>query len=67
MVCLEGRSTGDDFDQLPGDDGLTGTVECQRQLADHLLGVLAGVVHGRHTGRLFATGALLHRVEEERG
>lgn len=32
----QGRSSGDDLDQLLGDDGLPGAVEGQRQLVDHL-------------------------------
>ena len=33
--CLQGRSTGNDLNQLSGNDGLTGTVEQQRQLTNH--------------------------------
>lgn len=32
----QGRSSGDDLDQLLGDDGLSGTVESQGQLVNHL-------------------------------
>lgn len=32
----QGRSSGDDLDQLLGDDGLSGTVEGQGQLVNHL-------------------------------
>lgn len=67
MNGLQGRSTGDDFNQFPGDYGLTGTVESQGEFANHLLGVLTGVVHGGHTGGLLAASALLHRVEDEGG
>lgn len=33
---LQGRSSRDDLDQLLGDDGLSGAVECQGQLVNHL-------------------------------
>ena len=33
---LEGCSSGDDLDQLPGDDGLSGSVESDPQFVDHL-------------------------------
>lgn len=32
----QGGSSGDDLDQLLGDDGLSGTVEGQGQLVNHL-------------------------------
>ena len=40
-------STRDDFDQLARDDGLASSVEKDLVLADHLAGVLGGVLfHG---------------------
>src|SRR4051812_47747354 len=39
---------GDDFDQLLGDHGLTGSVVDQGLLADHVAGVAGGVVHRAH-------------------
>lgn len=63
---LQSRCTGDDFNQLAGDDGLTSSVECQRKFANHLLGVLAGVVHGSHTRRLLGACAFLHSVVDHR-
>jgi hypothetical protein len=61
---VQSSGTRDDFDQLSGDDGLTGSVECQRELVNHLAGVLRRVVHGSHSRGLFRAGALLHGVEE---
>jgi hypothetical protein len=42
-----GRSTSDNFDQLSRNDGLTGTVEENLVLVDHLASVLGGVLYGR--------------------
>lgn len=33
---LQGSSSGDDLNQLLGDDGLSGTVEGEGKLVDHL-------------------------------
>lgn len=33
---FKGGSTGDDFNQLTSDDGLSGTIESQLQLLNHL-------------------------------
>lgn len=47
MMCLHvlgGGGTGDNFDQLAGNDGLAGTVEENLVLADHLAGVLGSVL-----------------------
>lgn len=66
VVGLQSRCTGDDFNQLAGDDGLTSSVECQRKFANHLFGVLAGVVHGSHTRRLLGACAFLHSVVDHR-
>lgn len=64
---FQSRSTGDNFNQLASDDSLSGAVERQRQLVNHLAGVLAGVVHGAHARRLLRAGTLLHREEDQRG
>src|SRR4051794_14144806 len=45
---LEGLGAGDDFDQLLGDLGLTGSVVDKGLLADHVAGVAGGVVHRAH-------------------
>jgi len=49
MHLLQGCSTRDNFNQLTGDDSLSGTVECERQFLNHFTGVLGRVVHGSHT------------------
>lgn len=55
-----GRSggTGDNLDQLTGNDGLSGTVEQDLKSVDHITGVLGGVVHGVAAGGLLAGVAL---------
>src|SRR3954453_22833270 len=45
---LHRLGAGDDFDQLLGDHGLTGSVVDQGLLADHVAGVAGGVVHRAH-------------------
>lgn len=64
---LQRRGTGDDLDQFARNHRLSRAVERQRQLVDHLAGVLAGIVHGAHARRLLRAGALLHREEQQRG
>lgn len=64
---VQSGSSGDNFNELASDDGLSGSVEGQRQLVNHLAGVLAGIVHGAHARRLLGAGALLHREEDQRG
>lgn len=66
LKYLKSRSSGNDFNQFTGDDGLSGTIECQAELVYHFAGVLAGVFHGSHTGGLFAARALFQRVVDER-
>lgn len=65
-VSLQRRSARYDFNELPGDDGLPGPVEQQCKLANHLGGILGGVVHGSHSGGLFGGRALLQRVVQQR-
>lgn len=50
------------FYDAPGDDSLPGSVEQQRELADHLCGVLGGVVHGGHSSWLLGRSALLVQI-----
>ena len=56
---LKSSCAGDNFDEFAGDDGLAGAVESDGQFVDHLLGVLASVIHGAHASGLFRAGALL--------
>lgn len=64
---LERGSSRDNLDELASDDGLSGPVEREGQLLDHLSGVLGGVVHGGHAGALLGAGAFLHGVEYHGG
>ena len=59
-VCLQSGGTGDNFNELSSDDSLPSPVELEGELLNHLSGVLAGVVHGSHPGRLFGAGSLLN-------
>lgn len=63
LVC-GGGGTGDNLDQLAGNDGLSGSVEENLVLVDHLTGVLGGVVHSVATGRLLAGVALSQTPED---
>ena len=63
-VCLQSGGSGDNFNELSSDDSLSGPVELEGELLNHLSGVLAGVVHGSHPGRLFGAGSLLKRKAE---
>lgn len=65
MNLLQCRCSGNDFNQFTGDHGLSGTVEGQTELVNHLASVLAGVLHGRHPGRLFAAGTLFESVVDQ--
>ena len=66
-MVLGSSSTSDNLDQLAGDDSLSGTVEQNRELADHVTGVLRGVVHGVTTSRLLASVTLGKSPEERVG
>lgn len=44
LHVLRGGSTSDNFDQLSGNDSLSGTVVQNLVLANHLTGVLGGVL-----------------------
>lgn len=55
-LLLGSGGTSDNLNELTGNDGLTGTVEQNLELGDHVTGVLGGVVHG------VAAGGLLARV-----
>ena len=64
---LQSGRTGDDLDKFAGDHRLTSSVEGQREFADHLAGVLTGVLHGGHSSRLFRARVLFHCVEQQTG
>lgn len=64
LELLEGGSTGDNVDQLVGNDGLTGSVVKDRVLADHVVGVLGGVVHGVSTSGNFGSMTLSKTPED---
>lgn len=64
---LQRGRTGDDFNQLLGDDRLPGSVEGQRQLVNHLSRILGRAVHGGHPRALFAARILLHCIVNEAG
>ena len=67
-LCILGSSgTSNNLDQLASNDSLSGTVEKNGELADHVTGVLRGVVHGVTTGRLFASVTLCKRPVERVG
>ena len=63
-LLLGSGGTGDNLDQLAGNDGLASAVEQNLELVDHLAGVLGGVVHGVATGGLLAGVALCKSPEE---
>lgn len=50
-LLLGGGGTGNNLTQLVGNNGLSGAVEKNLELANHLTGVLGGVVHGVAAGR----------------
>jgi hypothetical protein len=60
-----GSSTSDNLDQLSGNDSLSGTVEKNLVLVDHLTSVLGGVIHSVSSGRLLA-GVTLSKSPVER-
>lgn len=64
MSLFQSGGTRNNFNQLSGDDSLTCSVECQRQLVNHLASVLGSVVHGSHSWRLLRARAFFHRVEK---
>ena len=59
---LEGLHPGRDLQKLLGDDLLAHLVQEQRQVADEAVGVVGGVAHGHHAGRLLAGHRLQHRL-----
>lgn len=44
------RSASNNFNQLAGNDSLSGSVEENLESVDHVAGVLGGVIHGVSTG-----------------
>merc|ERR1719466_488891 len=64
---LKSSSARHDFSELSSNNGLTGSVEGQRQFVNHLPGVLARGVHGSHTRTLLTASTLLHTVVDESG
>lgn len=66
-LVLGSGGTGDNLDQLAGNDGLASTVEENLELVDHVAGVLGGVVHGVTARGLLASVALGETPEERVG
>jgi hypothetical protein len=64
LHVLGSSSTGDNFDQFASNDGLSGSVEQNLVLVDHLAGVLGSIVHGVSSGRDL-TGVALSKSPEE--
>lgn len=65
MKHLQSGSSRNNFNQFASNDGLSGSVECKGQFVDHFGCVFAGVVHGRHTGRLFTASTFLKSVVDQ--
>merc|ERR1719411_2270616 len=57
----------DNLDKLSGNDGLSGSVEGNPQLVNHLGSILGGVVHGSHPRALFRGGTLFQSIENQTG
>ena len=66
MRHLERLRTGDDFDQLLGNLGLTGAVILQGQAVDKLAGIAGRVVHRGHRSGLLTGGIFQHRRQDLR-
>src|SRR5439155_9150090 len=62
-ISPQGFCTGDNLHYLLGDLGLTHPVRLERQVADHLLGVLRGISHRGHTSPVLGSGALEQRTK----
>ena len=65
LVFLQSRCTRNDFDKFSRDDGLSCTIEGEREFINHLASIFTCTVHGRHPWRLFWTSILLHCVIDE--
>mmetsp|Transcript_13823 Transcript_13823/g.41773 ORF Transcript_13823/g.41773 Transcript_13823/m.41773 type:complete len:206 (+) Transcript_13823:64-681(+) len=63
-LLLQSSRSRDNFRELCCDGRLSRSVVGQGQLAEHLLGILGGGLHGRHAGCLLAAVVLEHAVEE---
>jgi len=55
LLLLGGGGTSDNLDQLASNDGLTGSVEENLVLVDHVSCVLGGVIHGVTTSGDFTS------------
>ena len=57
---LQSGGTRDNLNKLSSNDGLSSSVEGDGEFVNHFTGVLAGVVHGSHSGALLAASPLLN-------
>src|SRR5262249_50981416 len=64
QLRLKRLGTRDDLDQLFRDHRLPSAVVPQCQAVDHLAGVAAGAVHGRHARALLRCGVLEQSAED---
>src|SRR5579871_1431327 len=62
-LASDGLGTGDDLDQLLGDDGLSRAVIVHGQAVDHVAGIARRVVHRGHARAVLA-GVVLHHGAE---
>ena len=56
--------TCNDLCNLLGDGSLTGLIEFQAQIGDHLIGILGGGIHRRPAGSLLGSPAFTQRAVE---
>src|SRR5918998_3474367 len=67
LSCRRSRQSlgpGDDFHDLLGDLGLALAVHLERQIVDHLTGVLLSAAHGGHARAVLGCGRLEQRPED---
>ncbi len=62
---LQSSGTRDNFNKLSSNDGLSGSVKGDGEFVNHFTGVLAGVVHGSHSGALLAASSLLNKYKPQ--
>lgn len=67
LHVLGGGGTSNNLDQLASNDGLSGTVEKNLVLVDHLTGVLGGVLRGFWISTLYMREAAENHVRDFRG